>query len=479
MTTLPQDNSNIYASKDFMEPEDPLFWHGRIYDGPLEKPSCTWKCDRPPRDDHDCPPWLTASEYQDTTKVGALKVKQLAQLIKASRKTVLYTGAGISASAVGQAARSGQNKVGWKAHPSEAKPTPTHYALGILGRHQYVHSWCQQNHDGLPQKAGFPQELLNEVHGSWFNPSNPVVKYSGNLYEPCYETMLNDAKTADLVIVLGTSLGGLNADQVATRAAERSLTLLNKKGGDGRPLSLGTICINLQQTPHDDKMTLRLFGKSDDILLSLLYELGLNHELPSSSMIKNNQTNSIKKINSSNNIHWPNVSRILVPYDKNGNRLKGYHNINNLKQNSIITDGSGGGANDDDNETKNETTEKWMWLDLKNNSDIKLVSGHNCIGSGQPNFKHITHGKGKVIKRKEGSCSFILDIQGAQMKLGLWWMDSALRGAVDQLPVVNVKPEFEFPALSSPTITKSKVLKSTSTQSRLSASSSKSNLSKK
>ena len=27
--------------------------------------------------------------------------------------------------------------------------------------------WVQQNHDGLPQKAGFPQWLLNEIHGSW------------------------------------------------------------------------------------------------------------------------------------------------------------------------------------------------------------------------------------------------------------------------------------------------------------------------
>jgi NAD-dependent SIR2 family protein deacetylase len=77
----------------------------------------------------------------------------------------------------------------------------------------------QQNHDGLPQKAGFPQEKINEIHGSWYDPSNPVVKYSGTLHDKCYPWMEHDADTADLVLVLGTSLGGLNADQVATKAS--------------------------------------------------------------------------------------------------------------------------------------------------------------------------------------------------------------------------------------------------------------------
>ena len=37
---------------------------------------------------------------------------------------------------------------------------------------------------------------------------------------------------------------------------------------------LGTVIMNLQQTAQDGKMTLRLFGKSDDILRMLLPELG-------------------------------------------------------------------------------------------------------------------------------------------------------------------------------------------------------------
>merc|ERR1719238_1936158 len=145
------------------------------------------------------------------------------------------------------------------------KPTYTHFALAYLAQQGLVHGWVQQNHDGLPQKAGFPQHKINEIHGSWYDPSNPVVKYSGTLHERAYPWMENDAETADLVLVLGTSLGGLNADQVATNCAERSLF---PTGG------LGTVCINLQQTAEDGKMTLRLFGKSDDLLAMIIKELG-------------------------------------------------------------------------------------------------------------------------------------------------------------------------------------------------------------
>jgi hypothetical protein len=56
--------------------------------------------------------------------------------------------------------------------------------------------------------------------------------------------MENDAKTADLVLVVGTSLGGLNADQVATKTAERSQINEPYLGANGG--SLGTVIINLQ-----------------------------------------------------------------------------------------------------------------------------------------------------------------------------------------------------------------------------------------
>merc|ERR1712196_48528 len=115
--------------------------HGRGYSGPLHPPKVLWKSDKPPRKDHSCPSWLTATEFEDLPEVRTAKVQELARLMRASRKTVAYTGAGISASVIGQAAPSGQNKVGWKGDTRKAEPTFTHYALGFLGRQGLLHGW--------------------------------------------------------------------------------------------------------------------------------------------------------------------------------------------------------------------------------------------------------------------------------------------------------------------------------------------------
>jgi NAD-dependent SIR2 family protein deacetylase len=376
--------------------------HGRVYIGPKQPARITWSSDKPPRKDHDAPDWLTATEFEDTPDVALAKCRQLASLLRLSKKTVLYTGAGISASVIGQAALSGQNKVGWKPDKMKAKPTFTHHALGFLGRQGVVHSWVQQNHDGLPQKAGFPQECINEIHGSWYDPSNPVVKYSGSLHDRSFPWMEHDAESADLVLVLGTSLGGLNADQVATNCAERSLLRENIPTG-----SLGTVCINLQQTAEDGKMTLRLFGRSDDLLQMLINELGFEPLRPGVS-------------------HWPRESRVLVPYDRDGRR---------------IPDGT----------TK-------MWLDLSDGAKVRITPGHNIQGAKQPQYMHIgasklfTHngktvapgpGLGRVQSRDDESSCFMVNIEGAAMRLGLWWLDAALRGAVEVLPLVNQNPVFE------------------------------------
>ena len=52
-----------------------------------------------------------------------------------------------------------------------------------------VSDWVQQNHDGLPQKAGYPQEDVIEVHGSWYDPANPVICYDGTLRRDVFSRM--------------------------------------------------------------------------------------------------------------------------------------------------------------------------------------------------------------------------------------------------------------------------------------------------
>ena len=78
--------------------------------------------------------------------------------------------------------------------------------------------------------------------------------------------MRKEQESADLVLVIGTSLSGLNADKVAINPAKRTLT--------GK--SLGTVIINLQQTVCDPGATLRIFAECDDFFDKLLAHLSLS-----------------------------------------------------------------------------------------------------------------------------------------------------------------------------------------------------------
>ena len=71
-----------------------------------------------------------------------------------------------------------------------ASPPPQHRLRAGL-----VQDWVQLNYDGLAQKAGCPQEavlevgpaLLPQVHGSWYDPSNPVVKPKGKMRDDMFQ----------------------------------------------------------------------------------------------------------------------------------------------------------------------------------------------------------------------------------------------------------------------------------------------------
>ena len=132
----------------------------------------------------------------------------------------------------------------------------------------------------------------------------------------------------DLVVVIGTSLSGLNADRVVTTPARRSLT--------GR--SLGSVIINLQQTVCDPGATLRIFSESDKLFDKLLTHLNL-------SVITTGPGQQ------------PPAARALVPYDRHGRRT--------------------------------QSGDQMMWLDLSKGQKIKLNQNHNCQESRQPVYSHI------------------------------------------------------------------------------------------
>ena len=154
-----------------------------------------------------------------------------------------------------------------KVDPGEAKPTYAHHVISKLEERGFVKYYVQQNHDGLPQKAGFPQEKINEIHGAWFDPSNPVVQFSGSLRSDLFKWMLEIEEETDLCLCLGTSLSGMNADRCAWTPAKK---YCKKKLGNG------TIMINLQKTEIDQFSSIRVWAKIDDAFDILVKKLGKN-----------------------------------------------------------------------------------------------------------------------------------------------------------------------------------------------------------
>jgi mono-ADP-ribosyltransferase sirtuin 6 len=209
---------------------------------------------------------IDASEYLDDDAVLDAKLDIVVPLIQQSQQFVVYTGAGISTSSgIGDYASKANNSIVMRetsVNRLKAVPTLTHHVLVALERKNFLKHWVQQNHDGLAQRAGYPQEKLNEIHGSWFDKKNPVVLMDDKLKPDLYRWVQEWAEKSDLVLAMGSSMCGMEADMVATRVAEREGTL-------------GLIIINLQKTPHDHLATIRIFAPCDKAMSLLAKKMNL------------------------------------------------------------------------------------------------------------------------------------------------------------------------------------------------------------
>ena len=329
---------------------------------------------------------MKAHEYSDDPHTLKEKIKVLADLVRSSSHLVIYSGAGISTSSgIGDyASKSGKSAITTfqkKKKGLDAEPTFAHYALTSLYRNGFVKHWVQQNHDGLPQKAGYPQMALNEIHGAWFDPSNPVVPMSGSLRGDLFSWMKKEENTVDLVIAMGTSLCGMNADNMVKTPSKKFL-----QKGKGK----GSVIIGFQQTRMDDLASLRIFGNIDQVLLLLMCEMNLPVPL-------HPYTLSVPPSARTSHPH-----RFLVPYDSEGNL----------------------------------SSEKTIW-DLSFGAKVKLTAGPGKgfvgeivrEGGGSESYSVV------LPNTREGDD---LGVGRGRYCLGVWWIEAAANGEVPFLPFVNL-----------------------------------------
>ncbi|CAE7203692.1 Sirt7, partial [Symbiodinium sp. CCMP2456] len=244
------------------------FWHGRLGRGKnWAAPRLVAEADSEARPGFSS---CSADEWEDTPEVLAVKAATLARLLRQSSYTVAYTGAGISTAAgiKDYASRASDSKVkallsaqGGEDTPLEeglhAEPTECHRILTSFYKRKLLAHWVQQNHDGLPQKAGLPQEAINEIHGSWFDPSNPVVQFRAELRGDLFAWLLEAEIRAQLVIAVGTSL----CDTPST--ADRLVVTAAARAAETPATALGAVVVGLQRTRLDQHVQLRVFAEAD------------------------------------------------------------------------------------------------------------------------------------------------------------------------------------------------------------------------
>jgi NAD-dependent SIR2 family protein deacetylase len=342
---------------------------------------------------------IKAHEYCDSEGVLQEKVRMLANLIRQSTNFIAYTGAGISTAAgiddyatkakgASVTADGRPQLKDWK----KAKPTKSHFVMTALYESGFLKHWVQQNHDSLPQKAGYPQHALNEIHGSLHDPANPVVPYEGTLRDDLFEWMHQWERRADLCLALGTSLSGFNADSVCGSASERFLK------GTG----LGLVLVNLQKTPYDESCSLRIYSKIDRVMELLALELGI------ADRVRPMGTPFVPTIAPGGKGEGAPEDVFLVPFDAEGNPL--------------------------------ETQRRTEW-DLRLGSRLRLTGGpyegdEGCLVEKSP--------QGHYRLRFTQSVHPVLGVLRRPFSLwmGSWWVQQATHGhgivPRGKLPCVNV-----------------------------------------
>ena len=249
-------------------------------------------------------------------------IKRLAKLIIESKRTVVFTGAGISTESGIPDFRSPGGI--WSRYDPEdftiqkflsgpvarrniwmmsaesglltaAEPNPAHYAIARLYRLGRLDCVVTQNIDNLHQKAGVPADKVFELHGNmeWavcLNcsrrfPMHEVLQRIGEGLEvpdcpDCHGILKPDAvffgealpqetlreairhsRNCELFIVIGSTLVIYPAAYIPTYAAEAGAKL---------------VIVNLSETPFDHYATVLIRDKAGDIMSKVVDKLGFS-----------------------------------------------------------------------------------------------------------------------------------------------------------------------------------------------------------
>lgn len=253
-------------------------------------------------------PKVAEVERQEAPSAVDQKAQAIADRIRTSRHLVVFTGAGVSTSAGIADFRGPQGAWTLMAQGREhdlrsidtleAIPTPTHMALVELQNRGLLKYLISQNCDGLHRRSGILPSMISELHGNSnreyckdcgkeyirdFRATAPdespvhdhrtgrkcaicggilldsIINFGEDLPEADFQRAHTNAKKSDVFIVLGSSLTVTPANEIPEIPGRKRSPLL-------------AIC-NLQKTPVDALADIRVFGKSDDLMIRVMEKL--------------------------------------------------------------------------------------------------------------------------------------------------------------------------------------------------------------
>jgi len=185
-------------------------------------------------------------------------------------------------------------------------PTPTHYFIRLLAEKGLVPLHLTQNVDGLEFKAGIPKNLVFQAHGSTLESHCPIcrkdvdhelmkshinkgeIMHCKECQGPCKPKIIffgeplpedffkraQEFKTADLILIIGTSLKVAPFEKILSITKPRTKrVLINREEVGSFDFKTGTRDLFLE-------------GDCDDIVLRIAKKCGWDEELD--KLTKNN-----------------------------------------------------------------------------------------------------------------------------------------------------------------------------------------------
>lgn len=246
-------------------------------------------------------------ELQDDPATFKRNVQAVIKLIQASKKTVFYTGAGISTSAgipdyrgpqgVWTLQAEGKRRTAPTTDMIKAMPTPTHMAIVALLRNGLAHHVISQNVDGLHRKSGVQPDQISELHG---NSNVEVCAKCRRSYLRDYQVSgrtARDHTTGNLCEMPGC--GGVLKDNIINFGENLSRDVINRAFKEsqestlhiclGSSLTVRPACelpkttkecggkvviVNLQRTPLDKLADVRVHSPVDEFMTAVMAGLG-------------------------------------------------------------------------------------------------------------------------------------------------------------------------------------------------------------